>query len=80
MFKRNAAHLQTEMFGLLNSLPDTLQTEAKKSEEYCFYQIIFRNIQETLSNRSIQKKKSAECAGQYYVSRAHVANVQSMDL
>ena len=38
MFKRNSTHLQTEMFGLLNTLPASLQKEAKNSEEYCFYQ------------------------------------------
>jgi len=36
------------MFGLLNSLPDAMQKHAKESEEYCFYQIIFCNINEKL--------------------------------
>ena len=46
------------MFGLLNTLPASLQKEAKNSEEYCFYQIIFRNIQETLFEPLYSEKKS----------------------
>jgi len=48
MFKQNKAHLQSKMFGLLSSLPEAMQKHAKESEEYCFYQIIFCNINEKL--------------------------------
>lgn len=48
MFKQNTAHLQSKMFGLLSSLPEAMQKHAKESEEYCFYQIIFCNINEKI--------------------------------
>lgn len=58
MFKQNTAHLQTKMFGLLNTLPPALQKEATASEEYCFYNIIFRNISEKLFEQLYSEKKS----------------------
>jgi hypothetical protein len=58
MFKQNTKHLQTKMFGLLNTLPPVLQKEATASEEYCFYNIIFRNIPETLFEPLYSDKKS----------------------
>jgi len=58
MFKQNAEHLQTKMFGLLNTLPPSLQKEATNSEEFCFYNIIFRNIPETIFEQLYSDKKS----------------------
>jgi hypothetical protein len=58
MFKRNTEHLQTKMFGLLNTLPPAIQKEAMNSEEFCFYNIIFQNIPETLFEQLYSNKKS----------------------
>ncbi len=44
MFKKNTKHLQPNLFGLLNSLPDNIQKKVKQSEEFHFYNLIFRNI------------------------------------
>ena len=46
MFRQNKKHLQTNLFALQNSLPETLQKEILKSEEYAFYELIFCNIRE----------------------------------
>lgn len=46
MFKRNTKHSQTNMFGLFSSLSAAQQKKAINSEEYHFYNLIFRNIKE----------------------------------
>jgi len=48
MFKKNTKHLQPNMFGLLNSLPETMQDKARQSKEYAFYNLIFRRIDEQI--------------------------------
>lgn len=48
MFKKNTAHLQPDLFGLRNSLPETMQKMLESSEEYYFYNLIFCNIKEDI--------------------------------
>ena len=48
MFKKNTAHLQPDLFGLLNSLPENMQKMVEPSEEYHFYKLIFCNIKEDI--------------------------------
>jgi len=40
----NERHLCAKLFGILNSLPETLQIKAKQSKEYAFYKLIFSHI------------------------------------
>jgi hypothetical protein len=47
MFRANKKHEQIKMFGFLNSLPDNMIREILDSEEYAFYELIFRNIDES---------------------------------
>ena len=46
MFRPNRKHLQTQLFGLLSTLPENLQREISASEEFCFYNLILCNIKE----------------------------------
>jgi len=46
------------MFGLFNSLPENMKKKIKKSEEYTFYNIIFRNIDEDIFSQLYSDKKS----------------------
>ena len=46
MFKENKSHLQGSMFGFNNHLSERSKKELLKSEEYAFYELIFRNIRE----------------------------------
>lgn len=48
MFKKNVKHLQSDIFGLLASLPKASQKRAKCSEEHQFYKLIFCNIDEDI--------------------------------
>ena len=48
MFKKNVKHLQSNLFGLLDSLPAASQKTAQKSEEDQFYKLIFCNIDEDI--------------------------------
>ena len=48
MFKKNVKHLQSDIFGLLASLPKASQKRAKCSEEQQFYKLIFCNIDEDI--------------------------------
>lgn len=48
LFKKNVKHLQSDLFGLLDSLPKLSQKTAKKSQEYQFYKLIFCNIDEEI--------------------------------
>src|SRR3972149_3238446 len=48
MFKKNDQHLQTEIFGLFNSLPERMKKKMEKSEEYTFYKLIFSGIKEDI--------------------------------
>ena len=58
MFKKNTKHLQPNLFGLLNSLPDNMQKKVKQSEEFHFYNLIFRNIPEDLFKPLFSDKES----------------------
>ena len=58
MFKKNTSHLQSNLFGLYNSLPVSMQKDIKKSGEYHFYNLIFRNIQEEIFAVLYSDKKS----------------------
>jgi len=58
MFKKNTKHLQPNLFGLLNSLPDNMQKKVKQSEEFHFYNLIFRNIKEDLFKPLFSDKES----------------------
>jgi len=58
MFKKNTTHLQPNLFGLLNSLPDNMQKKVKQSEEFHFYNLIFRNIPEELFKPLFSDKES----------------------
>ena len=46
MFRENTAHLQTDLFGLFNTLSPKMQKKIKASAEYAFYKLIFCNIKE----------------------------------
>jgi hypothetical protein len=48
MFKKNTKHLQTDIFGLFNSLPAKMLDKIKQSEEYYFYKLIFCQIDEQI--------------------------------
>jgi hypothetical protein len=58
MFKKNTNHVQKSLFGLFNTLPSTLQKEAKESSQYCFYNLIFCNIPEDIFAKLYSDKKS----------------------
>jgi len=46
MFKKNTEHIQSDIFGLFNTLPVRMKKKIEKSEEYTFYRLIFCNIKE----------------------------------
>lgn len=58
MFKKNTRHLQSDIFGLLNSLPAKMQEKIKQSEEYHFYKLIFSKIDEKIFSVLYSNKKS----------------------
>jgi len=58
MFKKNTDHVQKNLFGLFNSLPQSLQNDIKASSEYHFYNLIFCNIPEDLFAKLYSDKKS----------------------
>ena len=58
MFKKNTKHLQSDMFGMQSTMPETLKKHAVKSEEYHFYNIIFCNIKEKIFSVLYSDKKS----------------------
>jgi len=58
MFKKNTDHVQKNLFGLFNSLPQALQNDAKQSSQYCFYNLIFCNIPEDIFAKLYSDKKS----------------------
>lgn len=58
MFKKNAKHLQSDMFGLQNTMPEELMKYAVKSEEYHFYNLIFCHIDEDIFSLLYSDKKS----------------------
>jgi len=58
MFKKNTDHVQKNLFGLFNSLPQALQKDAKQTSQYCFYNLIFCNIAEDIFAKLYSDKKS----------------------
>jgi len=40
MFQENKTHLQKDMFGILNTMPESMKKHALKSEECHFYNLI----------------------------------------
>lgn len=58
MFKKNTKHLQSDIFGMRNTMPATLKKHAVNSEEYHFYNIIFCNIKEKIFSVLYSGKKS----------------------
>ena len=46
MFKENKTHLQSTFFDIENQLSERKKKKLRESEEYSFYQLIFRNIEE----------------------------------
>jgi hypothetical protein len=58
LFKKNVKHLQSDLFGLLDSLPESSRNSAKSSKEYQFYKLIFCNIDEELFSILYSDKKS----------------------
>ena len=47
MFRKNTSHLQPSLFGIASQLPKGKLKKLRKSKEYEFYRLIFRNINET---------------------------------
>ena len=48
MYRENIAHLQKDLFGLFQSMSPKLQTQAEKSEERTFYELLFCHIDEQI--------------------------------
>ena len=46
MFRKNTSHLQPSLFGIASQLPKAKLKKLRKSKEYEFYRLIFRNINE----------------------------------
>jgi hypothetical protein len=46
MFRENTTHLQTSFFDIGNQLSERKQKKIRESEEYSFYELIFRQIDE----------------------------------
>ena len=46
MFRKNTSHLQSSLFGIESQLPKTKLKKLKKSKEYDFYRLVFRQINE----------------------------------
>ena len=46
MFRKNTTHLQTSFFDIENQLSERKKKKIKESEEYSFYQLIFKKIKE----------------------------------
>jgi hypothetical protein len=44
MFKKNSNPIQSDIFGMQNTMPEELKKHAVESEEYHFYHIIFCNF------------------------------------
>jgi hypothetical protein len=46
MFRKNTTHLQTSFFDIENQLSESKRKKIRESEEYSFYQLIFKKIKE----------------------------------
>jgi len=58
MFKKNLRHIAPDLFGIQNTLPESMMEKARKSEEYHFYKIIFSHIREEIFRVLYSEKKS----------------------
>lgn len=58
MFRKNTEHLTPDLFGIQNTLPESMLEKANKSEEYHFYKIIFSHIKEEIFKVLYSEKKS----------------------
>jgi len=58
MFKKNTKHLQTDMFSMQSTMPESLKKHAVKSEEHHFYNLIFCSIDEGIFSSLYSDKKS----------------------
>ena len=58
MFKKNLRHIAPDLFGIQNTLPESMMEKAHKSEEYHFYKIIFSHIREEIFRVLYSEKKS----------------------
>lgn len=46
IFRKNTTHLQTSFFDIENQLSERKKKKIRESEEYGFYQLIFKKIDE----------------------------------
>jgi len=46
MFRKNTSHLQPSLFGIESQLPESKLKKLRKSREYSFYSLVFREINE----------------------------------
>ena len=58
MFKKNTKHLQSDLFGFYNTVPQSMKKKILQSEEYHFYKIIFSNIDEAIFSDLYSDQKS----------------------
>ena len=58
MFRKNTEHLTPDLFGIQNTLPESMLEKVHKSEEYHFYKIIFSHIKEDIFKVLYSEKKS----------------------
>ena len=58
MFKKNTGHLQHDIFGMQNTMPESLRKYATDSEEYHFYHLIYCHINEAIFSVLYSDKKS----------------------
>jgi hypothetical protein len=58
MFRKNESHRQKNLFGLTNTLPETIIQKAMGTEEYHFYHLIFSHIDEEIFSVLYSEEKS----------------------
>jgi hypothetical protein len=58
MFRKNETHRQKNLFGLTNTLPETIIDKARGTEEYHFYHLIFSHIDEEIFSVLYSDEKS----------------------
>jgi len=58
MFRKNETHRQRKLFGLTNTLPESVIDKAKDTEEYHFYHLIFCHIDEEIFSVLYSDEKS----------------------
>jgi hypothetical protein len=58
MFQENTSHLQSEFFGVVNTLSESKQKKLENSREFYFYKLLFCNIEEHLFSDLFSDKGS----------------------